>query len=237
MKNYDLFRLMVGVITVLIVSAFFINKMFLKHRPITSKFIARVAIFASIATILYVVPYFQFGLPFFPAFLEIHLDEVPIFIAGFSYGPFSALMILIVRTLIKLPMTHTLGVGELADFIYGVIFVVPACIIYQKKRTFKGAIISLVVATVLQTILASLITSFPILDFYMYVMGFTKEMLLAMCQVANPNVTSLGWTFFFLVAIPFNFLKDILVIVITILLYKRLKVLINKLSKENPKTT
>ena len=236
MKNYDLFRLMVGVISILITGTFFINKMFLKHRPITSKFIARVAIFASIATILYVVPYFQFGLPFFPAFLEIHLDEVPIFIAGFSYGPFSALMILIIRTLIKRPMTHTLGVGELADLIYGIIFVIPACIIYQRKRTFKGALLSLGIATIMQTLLASLITSFPILDFYMYVMGFTKEMLIAMCQIANPNVTSLGWTFFFLVALPFNFFKDILVVIITILLYKRLKIVINKLAKENLKT-
>ncbi|MGM9873809.1 MAG: ECF transporter S component [Bacilli bacterium] len=233
MKNYEIFRLMVGVITVLIADVVFINKVFLKRKPITSKFIARVAIFASIATILYIVPYFQFKLPFFPAFLEIHLDEVPIFIAGFSYGPFSALMILIIRTLIKLPMTSTLGVGELADFIYGVIFVVPACFIYQKKRTFKGALLSLGVATILQTILASLITSFPILDFYMFVMGFSKEMLLAMCQVANPNVTSLGWTFFFLVAIPFNFIKDILVVALTLLLYKRLRKLINKFAKEN----
>ena len=54
---------------------------------------------------------------FFPSFLEIHFDEVPAFIAGFAYGPMSAVFILIVKTLVKLPMTITAGVGENDDYL------------------------------------------------------------------------------------------------------------------------
>ena len=59
-------------------------------------------------------------------------------------------------------------------------------------------------------------------------MGFSKEGLLAMTQAANPNVSSLGWPFFFYVALPFNALKDVIVIVLTLVLYKNIHRLIEK---------
>jgi riboflavin transporter FmnP len=60
-------------------------------------------------------------------------------------------------------------------------------------------------------------------------MGFSKEMLLNMCQIANPNVSSLTWPFFFWVALPFNLLKDVLLCLLTALLYKRLHKLIDRI--------
>ena len=82
----------------------------------TTKFMTRVAIFGAISTLLYI--FIKFPVPFLPSFLEFHFDEIPIFIAGFAYGPLSAFCVILVKTIIKLPMTSTLGVGELSDFIY-----------------------------------------------------------------------------------------------------------------------
>ena len=200
-----------------------------KKSPITTKFIARTGLFAAISIILYLVPGLKFSVPFFPSFLEFHFDEVPALIAGFAYGPLSGFFVILIKTLVKLPMTNTMGVGELADFIYSVAFIIPAALIYKKNRNIKGAFIALLVATAIQVVVSALITSFLILDFYIFMMGWPKVVILNMCKAANPRVTSLGWTFFFYVGLPFNALKDAMVVVITFILYKRLHRVIDRI--------
>lgn len=203
-----------------------------KKHPITAKFITRSAVFAAISIILYIVPYFNLALPFFPSFLKIHFDEVPAFIAGFAYGPLSAVFVIVVKTLTKLPMTSTGGVGELADLIYSLAFVVPASIYYKKHKTLKGALVGLGISTVIQIVAASFITTFLILDFYMFVMGWPEAVILKMCQAINPAITSLRWPFFFMVALPFNAFKDVIVVIVTLLLYKRMHKLIDRLGAQ-----
>ena len=203
-----------------------------KKHVISTKFITRSAVFAAISIILYIVPYFNIALPIFPAFLKIHIDEIPVFIAGFAYGPLSALFILIVKTLAKLPMTNTGCVGELADFIYSAAFILPAAVIYKKHKTLKGAFLSLGIGTLVQLIVSCFVTTFLILKFYIFVMGMSEGMILGMCQAINPHITNLKWPFMFFVALPFNALKDAIVIIITMLLYKRLHRFIDRLGQE-----
>ena len=231
MDAFDLSRTIIGVVAILAVVVFSFIKLFVKHNPITTKFITRTAIFSAIAIILYIVPYLKFPVPFFPAFLEIHFDEVPAFIAGFAYGPLSAFFIILVKTLVKLPLSSTMCVGELADFLYGVSFVIPAAFIYKKRRNFKSALLGLGISTLVQVTFASFFTTFVILNFYMFMMGLSRETILAMCQAINPGVTSLDWPFFFIVALPFNLFKDVIIVAITILLYKRLHRVIDKIGQ------
>ena len=228
MDKYDLTRLIIGIAFALLTVIYSISRLF-KRNPITTHFIARTGLFAAMSIILYLVPGLKFSVPFFPAFLEFHFDEVPALIAGFAYGPLSGFFVILVKTLIKLPMTNTMTVGEIADFIYSVSFVLPAALIYKKHRNIKGALIGLSVATVIQVVVSSFITSFLILDFYIFMMGWPKIVILNMCKAANPRVTSLGWTFLFYVALPFNALKDLAVVLITFPLYKRLHKIIDKI--------
>ena len=231
MNDYDKTRLMIALTSILILLIFVIKKLLPKNKQITTKFIARTGVFAAISVILYTVPIFKFPLPFFPSFLELHFDEVPAFIAGFAYGPLSAFFVILIKTIIKLPITNTMGVGELADLLYSTVFVVPAAIIYRRNRKFKGAIIGLGVATIIQIVVSSIFTSFVMLDFYVFMMpGLTHEAILKMCQAINPSVTSLGWTFALLVGLPFNALKDVIIVVITIILYKNTHRLIDRIA-------
>ncbi len=201
-----------------------------KSKQINTRFIARTGIFSAIAVILYTVPVLKFSVPFFPSFLEIHFDEVPAFIAGFAYGPLSAFFVILVKTLIKLPLTNTMCVGELADFLYSSVFVLPAVIIYRYHRNFKGALIGLGVATLIQVAVSSIFTAFVMLDFYVFMMpGLTHEAILKMCQAINPSITSLGWTFVLYVGLPFNAFKDAIILVITIILYKNTHRLIDRI--------
>ncbi len=231
MSKFDLTRLVIAVACIVVAGVFVLAKLVKKKNPITTKFIARTGLFAAMSIILYIVPGLTFGVPFFPAFLEFHFDEVPALIAGFAYGPLSGFFVILVKTLVKLPFTSTMGVGELADFIYSSAFIIPAAIIYKKNRSVKGALIALLISTVIQVLVSSLITSFLILDFYIFMMGFPKGAILGMCQAANPRITSLGWTFWAYVGVPFNAMKDAMVVLITFLLYKRLHKVIDRIGE------
>ena len=231
MNKFDLTRLVIAVACIVLAGVFMLAKLVKKKNPITTKFIARTGLFAAMSIILYIVPGLTFGVPFFPAFLEFHFDEVPALIAGFAYGPLSGFFVILVKTLVKLPFTSTMGVGELADFIYSSVFIIPAAFMYKKNRSVKGGFIALLISTAIQVLVSSLITSFLMLDFYIFMMGFPKEAILGMCQAANPRITSLGWTFWAYVGVPFNAMKDAIVVLITFILYKRLHRVIDKIGE------
>ena len=229
MEKFQITRFVISFVLILIgISISFVKSLHLKNKIFTTKFITRVAIFSAISTLLYIVPYLKFPLPFFPSFLEIHFDEIPALIAGFAYGPIAGFFVILIKTIIKLPLSTTLCVGELADLIYGLILVIPSAIIYKRKRNLKGAFLGLGVASILQVVISGFLTTFVMLDFYIFVMGFKEETLLMFCQIANPNITSLDWPFLLLVALPFNALKDVMIIILTTLLYKRIHIFIDR---------
>ncbi|MCF0117619.1 MAG: ECF transporter S component [Bacilli bacterium] len=199
-----------------------------KNHKNWTKFIVRIGIFGSIATILYVVPLLQFKIPFFPSFLEFHFDEIPVFIAGFAYGPLTALGILFVKTIIKLPFTSTVCVGELADFIYSAVFILPASLIYKKRRTFKFALLGILIGTVCQMAVSVTVNVYLMIPFYVKMYGMTEETLLAICQLANPKIKDAKWSLGLIGILPFNAIKDFIVVVLTLLVYKSTRKLINK---------
>ena len=232
MGAYEIVRLIIVFVFMVIVLGKLIAKLFFKGNPMSTKFIARTAVFTAISIILYTVPFLKFSLPIFPAFLEIHLDEIPALMAGFAYGPLSGFLVILVKTVVKLPLTGTAGVGELADFIYSAAFVLPAAFIYKKHRTLKGALISLLIATAVQLVVASFGTTFIMLDIYSVLYHLPKQVILGMCQKINPSVTNLTWPFLLMVGLPFNALKDAIVVVATFLLYKRLRWLFAKIDAQ-----
>ena len=232
MGTYEIVRLIIVFVFMVIVLGKLIAKLFFKGNPMSTKFIARTAVFTAVSIILYTVPFLKFSLPIFPAFLEIHLDEIPALMAGFAYGPLSGFLVILVKTVVKLPLTGTAGVGELADFIYSAAFVLPAAFIYKKHRTLKGALISLLIATAVQLVVASFGTTFIMLDVYSVLYHLPKQVILGMCQKINPSVTNLTWPFLLMVGLPFNALKDAIVVVVTFLLYKRLRWLFAKIDAQ-----
>ena len=174
-----------------------------------ARFAARVAIFGALSAILYVVPVFQLKLPFLPAF-----------IAGYAYGPFTAFIVIFIKTLIKLPFSGTFCVGELADLIFSSAFVLPAAFIYKKVRNLKGVFIGFGVSFVLQIIVASLMNVYAILPFYMQVMNYPYDAIMDMCSKANPLVKNLGFDYVIFIVVPMNIIKNTIVLVLTYFVYK-----------------
>lgn len=183
-----------------------------------TKLIARVAIFGAISALFYIIPIPPFNFPIFPppfSFLSLHFDEIPALIAGFAYGPVPGIIVLLIRTIVKLPLTSTAFVGELADLVYSIAFVVPAALIYKQNRKFSNAVIALVIANFVQVGVATIVNFYLIYDLYnnMFFGGqipFSKDAFI--------NVVP-----------PFNLIKNAIVIVITLATYKSIKNLIEKI--------
>ena len=90
----------------------------------------------------------------------------------------------------------------------------------------------MVIATVIQIVVASTVTTFVMLDMYSMLYHLPKAVILKMCQKINPAITDLGLPFLLMVALPFNALKDVIVVLITFLLYKRLRLLFKRIDAQ-----
>lgn len=228
--NFDFIRELIAIVLLMLVVLFAISRFIKKRVVFTPALIAKCGVFSTLAIILYCVPVFAIKLPFFPSFLDLHFDEVPVLICGFAYGPLAGTVVLLLKTIVKLPFTSTACAGELADFIFSLGFIFPASIIYRKHRTFKGALISLLVGSFVQIVTASTLTTLVMLDVYSFLYQIPKEVILEMCKAINPLVNELNWKFALMVSVPFNALKDALVVVLVLILYKKLKGLIDRIS-------
>jgi len=221
-----IFGILIVIYIFVFLKLYYVEKQHAKYK-FGTKQIVRVAVFGALSGIFYI--FIKFPVPFFPSFLEFHFDEVPAFIASFAYGPISGILVLLIKTLIKLPFTKTLGVGELSDLIYSAAFILPAALIYKRHRNFKGVFTGLLIGTVFQLAISLISNVYVMIPFYMKVMELPEAAIIGMCKAANPNITNVGWSYGLLAVLPFNALKDAAVIVLTLVTYKSVHKFIDKL--------
>jgi len=162
-------------------------------------------------------------LPFAPEFYKLDISEVPVLIGGFAMGPLAAAIIMLIKILLNLILngTMTAGIGELANFLIGCAFCVPASIIYKKMKNKKGAMLGMVIGTTTMTVVGGFLNAFVLLPTYAKVFGMSLEALVGIGNAINASITNLS-TFIFLAVVPFNLIKGALVSIIVMLIYKRI---------------
>lgn len=186
---------------------------------------ALIAMMGAIATVLML---FELPLPFLaPPFYKLDLSEVPVLIGAFAMGPVAGVLIELIKVLLNLLIngTMTAGVGELGNFLVGCSFLLPASVIYKRKKDKKHAIIGMAVGTVFMAIVGCLINAYLLLPAYSAGMGMPMEALVDMGTKVNPAISNV-FTFVVLAVAPFNLIKGIVVSVFTLLLYKRISSII-----------
>lgn len=188
--------------------------------------IVTIGMLGAIAVVLML---FEIPLPFAPSFYEIDLSEVPVLVGCFAMGPVAGVLIELVKIILNLIINGsvTAGVGELANFCIGCAFCVPAGIIYQKKKTKKGAMIGLVSGTLIMTFLGCFINAYVMLPTYAKAFKIPIEGLIEMGTKVNASITNL-FTFVMFAVVPFNLLKGILVSIVVLLIYKKISPIIKR---------
>ncbi len=167
---------------------------------------------------------FEIPLPFAPPFYELDFSEVPVLIGCFVMGPLAGAAVEFVKILLNLVIngTITAGVGEFANFVVGSAFCVPAGLIYQKIHSKKGALIGMAAGTVLMVVVGCFMNAYVLLPAYAKAFEMPMDALVGMGTAVNSHITSLATFVMFAVA-PFNLLKGVLVSLIVLVLYKKIR--------------
>ena len=181
-----------------------------------------IALFGAVAAVLML---FEIPLTFIvPEFIKLDFSELPVVLGTFMMGPVEGILIATVKILLKLLIkgTSSAYVGELANWIYSVAYILPASLVYHFKKGKTGAGISLAVGTVVTACVAVVSNTFFIFPAYVKLYGMPMNVIVGMGTAINKNITSL-WTMMVWSIFPFNLIKYGLVSVITFFTYKRLK--------------
>ena len=198
-------------------------------KKMTIKQMSVIAIFSALSVVLY---YFaKFNLPIFPSWLDIQFSDVPALLTSFMYGPVSGVLVVVVRFFCKLPGTSTVGVGELADLLIGVTLCIVSGCIYKKHRSLKGALCAMAIGMASATVVAVISNWLILIPAYKEIAGFPQVALTSTMDKllgGKGIVTDSNFMLYYLGVgvLPFNLFRYTLVFIITLVLYKRLKMLI-----------
>ena len=174
---------------------------------------------AVLSAIAFILAYFEFPVPLSPSFARMDISDLPALIGAFAYGPLAGVLIELVKNALQLTSTATAGVGELANFIMGGVFVFVAGLIYRKNKNKKTALIACLIASLAMGVTAAVVNYFVLLPAFEAFMSLSE--LIASFGEFMPFIkTKLDVVLFN--ALPFNLLKGLAISAVTMLIYKKL---------------
>lgn len=202
------------------------KKQGIKEAVFTTRKIAMIGMFSAIASVLML---FEFPLPFAPAFYKLDFSELPILVGTFAFGPAAGVMMEFIKIVLKLFIkgTTTVFVGDLANFVVGCSFILPASVVYVFHKNKKSAVIGCIAGTLVMTIFGTAFNAIYLLPAFSKLYGMPLDSILEMGSAINPLVTKGSIVSFVAVCVaPMNLLKGVVVSVITLLIYKPLSPII-----------
>ena len=196
-----------------------------KHSEKT-KYIVKISILSALAAVIML---FEFPLWFAPPFYELDFSEIPILIGAFALGPMAGVLMEFLKNVLNLLITGTTTafVGELANFITGCAFILPAAIIYKYKKTFWGAIVGIVAGVLSLAVIGSLLNYFFIIPAFSKLYKLPIEAIISMGAEKNSLIKDLK-TFVALAVAPFNLFKGVVCSLLVLPIYKRVSKILHK---------
>ena len=182
------------------------NKSFARK---SAAYLAKIAILAAFGVVLLFIEF-----PVFPAvsFLKLNVSDCPALIAAFMFGPVSGVIVNAIKVGLCLLLrgTSTGFVGDISNLISGSLYAVIAGVIYYIKKDKTGALLALVLSSVVFCGVMLLCNAYMLFPFF----GITDK---------NTISSFLWWT------LLFNVIKCTLTSVITFYVYKHTRKLFNKI--------
>ena len=190
-----------------------------KTNIFSTPYLTRMAILVAAASILFLIE-----IPVV-AFYKLDLSNIPVLLGAFSMGPLAGVIILALKSVIGLLHSSSAGVGELADFLMGAAFMIPAAVLYHRNKTRKTAIIGMAVGTLCIVIVGVIANKYIMLPFYMGAYHMNMDGIL---KYANVGGVDSEWKLLLLITAPFNLLKGIVLNIVTGLIYKPLSPILHE---------
>ena len=221
MENLSFLIGCIAIVVILGVGSRGVERLLPQKRTVTvARRVTIIGTCAAIATVLHML---DFPLLFLaPGFYKLDFSEVPVLLCGFYLGPSATVACEGVKILLKLLFkgTSTAYVGDLANFVVGCSFVLPATIWYHAHKSKHSAIVGLVLGTACMAIFGSAFNAIYLLPKFAQLYGMPLDVIIAMGTEIWGGVKNVT-TFVILCVAPLNVVKGAMVSVLTMLLYKR----------------
>ncbi|MEI5907146.1 ECF transporter S component [Bacillus spongiae] len=167
----------------------------------------------------FVLMILKFPLPAFPTMLKVDFSDVPALIAMIIFGPLAGILVELFKNILDYFLSGSetgVPVGHIANFMAGILFILPVYYIYNKFKTKKGMTLGLVVGSVFMAIMMSVLNYFVFLPAYSFFLN-----LEAMSSEATRELIVKG-------ILPFNVIKGFLISIVFMLMFVRLRSWIDK---------
>ena len=223
-----------AVVVAIVLFAYVIEKLLhhidsYKGRIFTTRKIAMIGLFSAISAILMM---FEFPVPFAPTFYKLDFSELPVLIVTFAFGPVAGVLTEFCKICLKVIFrsTSTAFVGELANFVVGCSFILPAGFIYIFKKTKVNALIGCVLGTIVLTVFGSAFNGLYLLPTFASLYGMSLDSIIGMGTSINASITSVTTFVIFAVA-PLNLIKGAMISILTLLIYKKISPILKSAKK------
>lgn len=188
-----------------------------KNQYFSARRIAYIAIFTALSFAVR-----QLSFPLLPAvgFLKFDFSDLFVLICGYAVGPVAGVITGVLKEVISITTSDTVGVGELANILVLVPFVLLPSLMYKKHKGIKSVILWLSVACIVRiawSVPVNYTLTFPA---FTAAFGGTWE--------GGMNLFLEVWYY----VVLFNLIKTVILAVLTLLLYKSVSRLISLINKK-----
>jgi riboflavin transporter FmnP len=171
----------------------------------------KLIILSLMGTISLVLFFFNFPLPFLPPYLKIDFSDVPAMMAALIFSPMAGVVVIGIKNILYWLVSGAGDpIGVLANFVAGLLFVIPVSILYHRFKGVKSIISGLVTGTVVMAFGMSVLNYFIILPAYGWFMGWEMT-------------EQVKWTSVLVGILPFNFIKGIIVSLLFVPLFIKMR--------------
>ena len=182
-----------------------------KNKMTSTSNLVKMGVLSALAFVL--MEMLEIRLPFFPEFLKIDFGDVPAVIATLVIHPFAGVVVVAMKNLLGLMGSTSGGIGEIANVLVGIAYILPIAIFTKRSGSLKNVIIGSVVGVGLMIIAGMLTNAFITLPLY------GEAATIQAGAAINPRIVD-KTTFLIYIIAPFNALKGVLVAAASITIVK-----------------
>ncbi|MFS0674391.1 ECF transporter S component [Ornithinibacillus sp. 179-J 7C1 HS] len=161
--------------------------------------LARLIILSLLGALSLLLFFINFPLPLLPSYLKIDFSDVPAIMASLIFSPLAGVIVVAIKNVLYLAIGGGEIVGVTANFLAGVLLVLPIGILYHKFKNVKSIVSGLITGTIIMAIGLSVFNYFVLLPAYGLMMGWGEM------------THSVKLSTIFVGIIPFNIVKGIIV--------------------------
>lgn len=192
-----------------------------ENKLLSTQNLIKIAFLSTIAAIL-----MQWGIKLpalFPSFLEIDFSEMPALIAILTVHPLAGIVVVIIKNVLKgmLFGTSTAYVGELANLLISIGYILPLTFMVRRGRDMKNVTIGILLGIGGLAIMGGIVNYFITIPLYARIF-MPMETIIEMGHIIIPAIKD-KFTLILFSITPFNILKGTIVAIASVAFLKAIQ--------------